>query len=179
MALLRLSFLSLLAVCAAGDAGSSLRGSSAVPVESTPQAESAAAGEGQVIGCSCGPDGVCQCNRGEPSGTESEEDAAELEFLEEAVRKRTEELSAWWHSQNETTRLMQPWSGSLESEGVMNETSGLWVVAAGGRRWRAGGVGVRRGRGVVAGCRRVGGCGCIGRVGCGCAGRRSCGVAVR
>merc|ERR1719428_1980450 len=154
MALLRLSFLSLLALCAAGDAGSSLRGSSAVPAESAPQAESAAAGEGQVIGCSCGPEGVCQCNRGEPSGAESEEDAE----LEEAVLQRTASLNAWWHLQN--------------------ETSNLWV-AAGGRRWRAGGVGVRRGRGVVAGCRRVGGCGCIGRVGCGCAGRRTCGVAVR
>ena len=148
----RLVLLSVLMACGArGELGSSLRGSGAASPAS-PETK-----EGQVIGCSCAMAGACQCNPSESSSHETEESRA----LAQLVLERTKELSAWWQSQNETTRL-SPWSGPL-----VNQTSELWVAGGG---WHAGGIGVG---GIGGGCRRGGGCACT-ILGCGCAGRRGC-----
>ena len=179
MSLLRVFALSLLV---AVSAESNLRGSGAAPRA------------GQQIGCTCSPapgDGssaasACQCSHSEASDPTSEEDKE----LEQFVLNRTKELSAWWQSQNETTRLM-PWSGPLLSE---TQTSDLWVAAGHAGRVggvRAGGVAVggvhaggvavggvhAGGVRVAGGCSRGGGCGCV-SAGCGCAAHRGC-AAVR
>jgi len=186
MSLPRLVLACFFAACGASDAGSNLRGSSATPSVTAPPAEHGVSGQGQVIGCSCSTTGECRCSRSEATDSQSAQDE---EALEQTVLKRTEELNAWWQTQDEKTRLTQWWSGPLA-----NQTTELWHASAhavhvsggaahvsGGAAHVSGGAAHVSGGGAHvhgggAGCVRRGTCGCIGTVGCGCAGHAGCAV---
>jgi len=175
----------MLVACHADGSGSSLRGAGPSPSVSAAQNEDIASEELRMVGCSCGLEGACQCNRSGGSSVQKLED----EELERAVLERTRELMAWWQAQNETTRLMsQSWDGPLAEQTVelwhasasrVHVSGGSAHVRGGAAHMSGGAVHVSGGAAHVRGaCGRRGGCGCVGGVGCGCAAHRGC-VAVR
>jgi len=184
MSLWRLLCLSLLVAHGIADgSGSQLRGAgssvsaattaSSVPGVSPDAAPSAAAARGdvgkaqeeaQAVSCACTATDECQCSRSDTARAQNDADVQ----LEQALLKRTREVSAWWHAQNETARL-EPWSSPL-----VNGTMELWYGHYG--HWHGhpghwhGGYGGYGGYG----CRRGGGCGCLFLLGCYCGHHGGC-----
>merc|ERR1712060_241660 len=122
--------------------------------------------EGRRTTCACATEDACQCTHSDPALPQSDEEAN----LERALLSRTKELSAWWRTQNETTRLT-PWSGPglKETATLLNGTMelaqwhGHWH-GHGGPGW--GGPGF--------GCHHGGGCGCVFVLGCFCGHHGGC-----